>query len=127
MTAFSPGQSPPPVSTPTRIAATLVVMSVLAIDAGTSGVTVLVVTQDGTVAARGYEEFRQHYPRPGWVEHEPEDIWRATIAACRDALSEAAFSGVTAAARGLSCIGITNQRETAVVWDPRTLAAPRRA
>src|SRR6266702_4286376 len=77
MTAFSPGQSPPPVSTPTRMGATLVRMSVLAIDAGTTGVTALVVTAEGTVAARGYAEFPQHYPRPGWVEHLPEDIWLA--------------------------------------------------
>src|SRR5262249_52833213 len=86
MTAFSPGQSPPPVSTPTRMGATLVVMSVLAIDAGTTGVTALVVNPDGTVAARGYQEFPQYYPQPGWAEHRPEDIWLAALAACRQAL-----------------------------------------
>src|SRR5260370_449420 len=119
MTAFSPGQSPPPVSTPIRIGETLAVMSVLAIDAGTTGVTAWVVGADGTVAARGYQEFRQYYPRPGWVEHLPEDIWQAALAACGQAL-DGAPGPVTA-------LGITNQRETAVVWDRVTLAAPRRA
>ena len=66
--------------------ATLVPMSVLAIDAGTTGVTALIVTADGTVAGRGYEEFRQYYPEPGWVEHLPEGIWQATLAACGQAL-----------------------------------------
>ena len=120
MTAFNPGQSPPPVSTPTRIKATLVPMSVLAIDAGTTGVTALVVTEAGLVASRGYQEFRQYFPQPGWVEHLPEDIWQATLAACRQALDQAGGTAV-------SCIGITNQRETAVLWDRATLAAPRRA
>jgi glycerol kinase len=100
-------------------------MSVLAIDAGTTGVTALVVTPDGAVAARGYEEFPQHYPHPGWVEHLPEDIWQATLAACRSALAAAGEAGAGAAA--VTCLGITNQRETAVIWDRRTLAAPRRA
>jgi glycerol kinase len=94
-------------------------VSVLAIDAGTTGVTALVVTEDGRIAARGYQEFPQHFPAPGWVEHEPEEIWQATLAACRAALA--------AARDAPSAIGITNQRETAVLWDKRTLAAPRRA
>jgi glycerol kinase len=95
-------------------------MSVLAIDAGTTGVTALVITADGAVAGRGYQEFRQFYPEPGWVEHLPEGIWQATQAACGQALDQAGRDSV-------SCIGITNQRETAVVWDRATLAAPRRA
>src|SRR3954466_12476360 len=93
-------------------------MTVLAIDAGTTGVTALVVTEDGRISSRGYQEFPQHFPQPGWVEHAPEEIWQATLASCRDAL------------RGQEppvSIGITNQRETAVLWDRRTLAAPRRA
>ena len=94
-------------------------MSVLAIDAGTTGVTALVVGEDGRVAGRGYQEFAQHFPRPGWVEHEPEEIWGATLAACRDALDVAPHPP--------TAVGITNQRETAVLWDRRTLAAPRRA
>lgn len=111
-------------------------MSVLTIDAGTTGVTALVVTPDGTVAARGYTEFRQHYPQPGWVEHVPEDIWQATLAACREALERAGAwkpGGETAAAGSAAspgpptCIGITNQRETAVIWDRVALTAPRPA
>src|SRR6516225_10316459 len=119
ITAFSPGQSPPPVSTPIRIGETLVAMSVLAIDAGTTGVTALVVAPEGTVTSRGYQEFQQYYPQPGWVEHLPEDIWQAALAACGRAL-DGAPGPVTA-------LGITNQRETAVLWDRATLAAPRRA
>jgi glycerol kinase len=95
-------------------------VTVLAIDAGTTGVTALIVTEDGTIAARGYQEFAQHFPNPGWVEHAPEEIWQATLAACHTALG--AHSGAQPTA-----IGITNQRETAVLWDRESLAAPRRA
>ena len=94
-------------------------MSVLAIDAGTTGVTALVVTADGLVASRGYQEFRQYFPQPGWVEHLPEDIWQATLTACGQALDRAGPP--------VSSVGLTNQRETAVLWDRATLAAPRRA
>jgi glycerol kinase len=95
-------------------------MSVLAIDAGTTGVTALIVAADGTVAGRGYQEFRQYFPEPGWVEHLPEGIWQATLAACAEALGVAGSPAIAA-------VGITNQRETAVIWDRTTLAAPRRA
>jgi glycerol kinase len=95
-------------------------MSVLAIDAGTTGVTALIVTDGGTVAGRGYQEFRQYFPQPGWVEHLPEGIWQATLGACTQALATAGNPAVT-------CVGITNQRETAVLWDRTTLAAPHRA
>jgi glycerol kinase len=95
-------------------------MSVLAIDAGTTGVTVLVVTAEGTVAAKGYQEFGQHFPRPGWVEHSPEEIWQATLEAAREAL--AAYDGPPPVA-----VGITNQRETVLLWDKETLGSPRRA
>jgi len=94
-------------------------MSVLAIDAGTTGVTALVVSEAGQVVCRGYREFAQLFPRPGWVEHEPEDIWTASLAACRQAL-EAAPHPPTA-------VGVTNQRETAVLWDRGSLRAPRTA
>jgi glycerol kinase len=101
-----------------------VTSGVLAIDAGTTGVTALVVSEDATVLGRGYTEFAQHFPRPGWVEHAPEEIWQATLAACRMALE------VSAAANGdtdVLAVGITNQRETAVLWERDGLAAPRRA
>ncbi len=94
-------------------------MSVLAIDAGTTGVTALVVSPEGAVVSKGYQEFPQHFPRPGWVEHAPEGIWQATLEAARLAL-EATDQEVTA-------LGITNQRETVLVWDRETLSAPRRA
>jgi glycerol kinase len=95
-------------------------MSVLAIDAGTTGVTALIVTDEGTLAGRGYQEFRQFFPQPGWVEHLPEGIWQATLAACSQALAAAGSPPI-------ACVGITNQRETAVIWDRTTLSAPRRA
>jgi glycerol kinase len=88
-------------------------MSVLAIDAGTTGVTALVVGADGSVLGRGYAEFLQRFPRPGWVEHEPEDIWSATLTACRAAVSSSPQQPIA--------VGITNQRETAVLWDRRSL------
>ncbi|MFB4264367.1 glycerol kinase GlpK [Nonomuraea sp. GTA35] len=94
-------------------------MVVLAIDAGTTGVTALLVTENRQIISKGYEEFAQHFPEPGRVEHNPEDIWQATLSACATALR--------GAAQPPSCVGITNQRETAVLWDRRTLAAPRRA
>jgi glycerol kinase len=94
-------------------------VAVLAIDAGTTGVTALIVSDDGRVDSRGYQEFAQYFPELGWVEHNPEDIWQATLTACAVALREASVPP--------SCVGITNQRETAVLWDRRTLAAPRNA
>jgi glycerol kinase len=90
---------------------------VLAIDAGTTGVTALVVGGDARVIARGYREFPQHFPRPGWVEHDPLEIWEAALHAVGAALET---SGI--GARDLAAIGITNQRETTVVWDRATLA-----
>lgn len=94
-------------------------MSVLAIDAGTTGMTALVVDASGQIVARGYQEFPQHFPRPGWVEHSPEEIWASTLAAVGAAVS--AYDGT------LSAVGITNQRETIVLWDRETLGSPRRA
>ncbi|MGI8524279.1 MAG: FGGY family carbohydrate kinase [Nocardioides sp.] len=95
-------------------------MSILAIDAGTTGVTALVVTAESRIAARGYQEFAQHFPRPGWVEHAPEEIWQATIEATRAVLEEYDADELTG-------IGITNQRETILLWDRETLGSPRRA
>ena len=95
-------------------------MTVLAIDAGTTGVTALVVTKEGAIAAKGYQEFAQHFPKPGWVEHSPEDIWQATTEATRAALAEHDKDD-------LQAIGITNQRETVLLWDRETLGSPRRA
>lgn len=93
-------------------------MSILSIDAGTSGVTVLVVSDNGEITSRGYSEFEQHFPKPGWVEHDPEQIWQATLRAARQALT---------GSHSIEAIGITNQRETLVLWDRKTLNAPRKA
>jgi glycerol kinase len=85
------------------------VTHVLAIDQGTTGTTCLVVGADGAVVSRAYREITQHYPRPGWVEHDAAEILERTLAAAREA--------VTAAGVLPRAIGITNQRETVVVWD----------
>jgi glycerol kinase len=94
-------------------------MSILAIDAGTTGVTALVVSNQGQILARGYQEFEQHFPKPGWVEHDPEQIWQAVLASCTRALALTDEKP--------QAIGITNQRETAVVWDREELTAPTNA
>ena len=88
--------------------------SILALDQGTTGSTALVIHQDGTVLGRGYREFTQYFPQPGWVEHDPEEIFRVSVAAMAEAL---ASSGEAPAG-----LGITNQRETVVLWDRRTLS-----
>ena len=77
---------------------------------------------DISIAATAQQEFPQHFPASGWVEHEPEDIWTSTVATCREALKKA---GV--AAKDIAAIGITNQRETTVVWDRATGQAVHRA
>ena len=91
---------------------------VLALDQGTSGSTALVVDADGVVRARGYAELTQHFPQPGWVEHDPEEIWLTMGQAARQALATAGITGAEVAA-----VGITNQRETTIVWD-RASGAP---
>jgi glycerol kinase len=88
---------------------------ILAIDQGTSGTTCLVVDETLRPVGRGYRELRQHFPKPGWVEHDPEEIWESVLASAAEAIDAA---GMTA--RGLRAIGITNQRETTVVWERST-------
>lgn len=96
--------------------------AILALDQGTTGSTALVVSHEGRVLCRAYSEFEQHFPRPGWVEHDAEEIWRVTTRVAREALEapEARDAGVEA-------IGITNQRETLVVWDRESLEPVHRA
>jgi glycerol kinase len=89
---------------------------VLALDEGTTGATAIAVGVDGEVRGKGYREITQHYPRPGWVEHDPEEIWTAVQASAKQALGAA---GATDA--DVVTIGITNQRETLVLWDRKTL------
>ena len=95
---------------------------VLAIDQGTTSSRAIVFRADISIAASAQQEFPQHFPASGWVEHEPEDIWTSTLATCRSALDKA---GLTA--KDIAAIGITNQRETTVVWDRVTGQAIHRA
>jgi glycerol kinase len=88
----------------------------LAIDAGTTGMTALVIDEHGAGLAKGYREYPHRFPRPGWVEHDPNDWWTGLLAATMDALA-----GSQTQSRDLAAIGITNQRETTVLWDRDTL------
>ena len=85
---------------------------ILAIDQGTTGTTCLVVDPELRVLGRGYRELRQYFPRPGWVEHDPKEIWTSVEHTAAQALAAAGL-----AASDLDAIGITNQRETTVVWE----------
>lgn len=95
---------------------------VMAIDQGTTSSRAILFRSDISIAASAQQEFPQHFPASGWVEHEPEDIWATTIATCRAAMDKA---GATAA--DIAAIGITNQRETVVVWDAVSGQAIHRA
>ena len=88
---------------------------ILALDQGTTGSTAIVFDAEGHAAGRAYSEFRQHFPRPGWVEHDANEIWDVTRRVGREALDAAGIDG-----RKLEGIGITNQRETVVAWDRRS-------
>jgi glycerol kinase len=90
-------------------------MYVLALDQGTTGSTALVFDDERRLVGRGYREFPQHFPQPGWVEHDIGDIWSTTQRVAGDAL-DAAGVGIGE----LAAVGITNQRETVCVWDPAT-------
>ncbi|MBD0413581.1 glycerol kinase GlpK [Oryzicola mucosus] len=88
---------------------------VLAIDQGTTSSRAILFDRNMKIAGIGQKEFTQHYPASGWVEHDPEDIWKSVVATCRQALRK---GGVKAG--DVAAIGITNQRETVVVWDKAT-------
>jgi len=88
---------------------------ILAIDQGTTGTTCLVFDRDGQIVGRAYSEFEQHFPRPGWVEHDAAEIWNVTRQVAAEAIADAGVRGPD-----LVGIGITNQRETVVAWDPET-------
>ena len=92
--------------------------AVLAIDQGTTGSTALVLDRDGRVLGRATEELTQYYPQPGWVEHDPEEIWRVSLEVIGAALESASLQEGR-----LRAIGITNQRETTLIWD-RTTGEP---
>jgi glycerol kinase len=85
---------------------------ILAIDQGTTGSTALVMGTDGSTLGRANREFAQHFPRPGWVEHEAEEIWTSVVDSVGDALRAAGVSGAE-----IGAIGITNQRETTLLWE----------
>ena len=93
--------------------------SILSIDSGTTGTTALVIHQDGSVIGRGYRELQQHFPRPGWVEHDPMDLLRGAVEAGREAIAQASEKPVG--------LGITNQRETILLWNRRSLEPLGRA
>jgi len=88
---------------------------VLAIDQGTTGTTALLIDRNGGVRARGYAELQQHFPQPGWVEHDGDQIWTSVLRAVAAALAAASVDG-----RAVAAIGITNQRETTLLWNRAT-------
>lgn len=95
---------------------------ILAIDQGTTSSRAILFSADLGIVASAQKEFPQHFPKAGWVEHEPEDIWSSTIEVCRDAIAKTG-----AKPSDIAAIGITNQRETTVIWDRATGKAIHRA
>jgi len=89
--------------------------AILALDQGTTSSRAIVFDQAGAIRAVAQQEFRQIYPQAGWVEHDPREIWQTQLATARDALAKAGLN-----AADIAAIGITNQRETTVVWDRKT-------
>lgn len=87
----------------------------LSIDQGTTSSRAIIFDQRGSIVTTAQQEFTQHFPADGWVEHEPEEIWQSTLAVCREALANAQLN-----AKDIAGIGITNQRETTLVWDRET-------
>jgi glycerol kinase len=98
---------------------------VLAIDAGTTGMSALLVDRQGIITGLGYQEFPQHFPEEGWVEHDLGQIWAATLSAVESVLHN--HQSQYGAAPNIVSVGITNQRETVCLWDRETLGSPRRA
>jgi glycerol kinase len=95
---------------------------VLALDQGTTSSRAIVFAADLSIKGLAQREFTQHYPGSGWVEHEPDDIWRTTVETARQAI---AASGL--APGDIAAVGITNQRETCLIWDRRTSKPIHRA
>jgi len=91
------------------------IQGILSIDQGTTSSRAIVFSEDGHIVCSSQQEFPQHYPAEGWVEHDPEDIWQTTLTTAQKAFQEAEAQGVKVVA-----IGITNQRETTLVWDRET-------
>jgi glycerol kinase len=95
---------------------------ILAIDQGTTSTRAILFGADMAPVASAQEEFKQHFPQSGWVEHEASDLWSTTASTCRGAIEKAGIS-----AKDITAIGITNQRETTVIWDRKTGKAIHRA
>src|SRR5690348_4507436 len=95
---------------------------ILSIDQGTTGSRALIFDAQGRIAASAYKEFRQFYPKPGWVEHDADEIWASCAAVIKQAVAKARISPAQ-----IVGIGITNQRETTVVWDRATSKPVSRA
>src|SRR5437762_8092879 len=85
---------------------------VLALDQGTTSSRAIVFERDGSIRASAQQEFRQIFPQPGWVEHDPTEVWATQSGVMHEALAKAGLSG-----RDVAAIGITNQRETTLVWE----------
>ncbi len=96
--------------------------AILAIDQGTSSSRAMLFDRGGRPLAQAQREFEQHFPQSGWVEHDPEDIWRDIVAVAKQALAEAGLG-----AGEVASIGITNQRETTLIWDRATGQAIHKA
>ncbi len=88
---------------------------IMAIDQGTTSSRAIIFDHEGRKISSGQYEYTQHYPKDGWVEHEPEDIWQTSLSSCRDALQSAGLE-----AEAIRAIGISNQRETTLIWNRRT-------
>ena len=93
----------------------LEIMAILSLDQGTTSSRAILFSRDGGVLGMGQVEFEQYFPQPGWVEHDPKEIWQSQRTAISQALSDADLSFAD-----VRSIGITNQRETTVMWDKQT-------
>ena len=87
-------------------------MNILTIDQGTTGTKALIVNKAGRIVKSAYREFTQIYPQPGWVEHDPEEIWQTVVATIEEVMHDFGDQ--------ISTVGISNQRETVVIWDRDT-------
>ena len=88
---------------------------ILALDQGTTSSRAILFDHAGTPVAMAQKEFKQYFPQPGWVEHDPEEIWQSQLSVAQEVLFKAKTS-----AKNVAAIGITNQRETTVLWDRAT-------
>src|SRR3990167_1253441 len=88
---------------------------ILSIDQGTTSTRTFLIDHDLNVKGTAQKEFKQHYPKPGWVEHNPEEIWASTLQTIKEALAKSKVDP-----KNIAAIGITNQRETTILWDRKT-------